>query len=131
MIELPQQIHDAMVAHAVFCAPEEACGLIAVDHSGRPRMAYCLTNAEHSIRRFTVAPQEQFSAIRHADSHGWTIGGAFHSHPAAAPRPSATDRAQLSAPDWLHFIVGPVAHPRVCAWRISQQRVEPLDYVLV
>ena len=34
-MRLPDQIRDAMVAHARFCYPEEACGLLAFDDDGR------------------------------------------------------------------------------------------------
>jgi proteasome lid subunit RPN8/RPN11 len=71
-------MHDAIVTHAQYCSPYEACGLIAFDETGSPRMAYCLTNAERSRRRFTVSPQEHFGALRHAERHGWVISGVFH-----------------------------------------------------
>ena len=45
---IPDQVRDAMIAHAIFCFPEEACGLLAFDDAGRVRMFYALTNAEHS-----------------------------------------------------------------------------------
>lgn len=123
MIELPRQIHDAMVAHAVFCAPYEACGLLAVGDGGALHMVYCLTNADRSRRRFTVVPQEHFAAMQHAERHGWLIGGVFHSHPGAAARPSAVDIAAGLDPTWLHFIVGPLPDPEVRAFHIRSGAV--------
>ena len=88
---LPDDIRAAIEAHARWCFPEEACGLLALDSSGSLRMAYCLTNAAASAERFTVHPVEHYRAIEHAERHGWHIGGDFHSHPRSPAVPSASD----------------------------------------
>ncbi len=118
MIRLPSQIRDAIIAHARFCAPHEACGLLALDESGSPRMVYCLTNVVESRHRFTVSPQEHLRAMQHAECNGWTIGGVFHSHPRAAARPSPTDIAEARDPTWIHLIAGPLTGPEVRAFHI-------------
>jgi proteasome lid subunit RPN8/RPN11 len=100
------EIHEAMVAHARFCFPEEACGLIAFDGHGLPRMFYATTNVDRSRVRFTVSPKEHYGAIRHAERRGWTIAGSFHSHPDSAAFPSARDIEGALDPDWLYVIVG-------------------------
>jgi len=107
---LPTQIRDAVLAHAAFCAPEEACGLLAGDADGRLRMVYCLTNARHSPVAYTIEPEEHFRALRHAEANGWELVGAFHSHPYSEAFPSATDRRLAAEPDWIYLIaslVGP------------------------
>ena len=106
ILELPPQVTEAMIAHARFTYPEEACGLLAVDDSGDVRMVYCLTNVERSRYRFTVDPNEHYRAWRHAERNGWEIGGAFHSHPATAAHPSSTDISGALDPTWIHVIVG-------------------------
>jgi len=105
VLVVPGQIRDAIVAHARFCFPEEACGLIAVDEDHELRMAYATTNVDRSAVRFTVSPTEHFGAIRHAERHGWTISGSFHSHPESAGFPSARDIEGALDPDWLYMIV--------------------------
>ncbi|MEA2001379.1 MAG: M67 family metallopeptidase [Actinomycetota bacterium] len=105
-VPLPGQIHDAMIAHARFCLPEEACGLMAVDHEGAIRMVYATTNVVRSPVRFTVSPNEHFGALRHAERQGWVIAGSFHSHPDSAAYPSASDVAGALDPTWLYVIVG-------------------------
>lgn len=124
-MQLPTQICDAMVAHARFVHPEEACGLLAADASGRLRMVYCLTNRDRSPRRFTVDPTEHFHAMRHAERNGWELAGSFHSHPASRPYPSPTDVAGALDPEWLYVIVGMETpqHPEIRAFRISNGRV--------
>jgi proteasome lid subunit RPN8/RPN11 len=117
---LASQVTDAMIAHARFTYPEEACGLLGVDDSGGVRMVYCLTNVERSPYRFTVDPNEHYRAWRHAERNGWDIRGAFHSHPSSAAIPSATDIAGALDPTWLHLIVGLAdqANPEIRAYRI-------------
>ena len=128
MSDLPRQIADAMVAHARFVYPEEACGLLAVDDAGRLRMAYCLTNVERSRFRFTVDPNEHYRALRHAERNGWDIGGVFHSHPDSAAYPSRTDVDGALDPSWIHVIVGFVDAdvPEISAFSIRSGEVTEL-----
>lgn len=105
-VMLPPQIIEAAIAHGRFAYPEEACGLLAVDDGGAVRMAYCLTNVDRSQYRFTVDPSEHYRAMRHAERHGWEIGGVFHSHPFSPAYPSATDVAGALDPTWLYVVVG-------------------------
>jgi proteasome lid subunit RPN8/RPN11 len=105
-MEMPAEIRRAMVAHASFCLPDEACGLLAADSSGRLCMAYCLSNATPSPTAFTLDPGEHFRALRHAESRGWHLAGVFHSHPRGAACPSPTDVVQALEPDWLYVVVG-------------------------
>ena len=96
----------AMVADAVFAAPEEACGLLAFDRPDVLRFVYSLTNADRSAHRFTIDPSDQFGALNHAERQGWEIAGVFHSHPLGDSQPSITDLA-AEVPDWwVHLIVG-------------------------
>jgi len=94
-----------MVAHARFCYPEEACGLLAFDDDGRIRMVYSLTNAEHSPVAYTIEPREHIKALRHAEGLGWHLGGVFHSHTHTAAYPSRTDVARAPEPDWAYLLV--------------------------
>jgi len=104
-MDVPPEIRRAMVAHALFCDPEEACGLLAADEEGRLRMAYCLGNADRSAVTYSLDPQEHFRALRHAEANGWHLAGVFHSHTHSPARPSPTDVAQAFEPDWLYVLV--------------------------
>lgn len=129
-VRLPRQIVDAVVAHARFCLPHEACGLLAADAAGRWRMAYACTNAAASATRFTIDPVEHFRALQHAERQGWHLAGAFHSHPTSPAYPSPLDVRLAAEPDWLHVIVGRAAvEPELRAFRIRDGRVveEALD----
>jgi proteasome lid subunit RPN8/RPN11 len=124
---------DAMQAHAGFCWPNEACGLVAADDRGVLRMVYCLSNLDASPYRFTVDPAEHFGAWRHASGRGWEIAGSFHSHPDSAAVPSSTDVAGALDPAWVYFIVGPVwsARREVRAYRIRDGAIDEVGLVKV
>ena len=128
-VELPDQIREAMVAHARFAAPEEACGLLAADADGRLRMAYCLTNLDASPDAYALDPSEHIKALHHAERHGWRLAGVYHSHPQGTAVPSPTDVAKALEPEWLYAIVGLAgAEPEVRGFQIRDGRVaeEPM-----
>ena len=117
------------MGHALWCAPEEACGLLAADASGRVRMAYCLTNLDASPVSYTLDPAEHVGALRHAERRGWHLAAVFHSHPRGAPVPSPTDVARALEPDWVYVVIGlGGSSPGVRGFRIAGGRVseEPL-----
>ncbi|HET9203924.1 MAG TPA: M67 family metallopeptidase [Acidimicrobiia bacterium] len=104
---LPDQIRRAILAHAANCAPDECCGLLAIDGEGGLRFAYPLTNADPSPVSYTIDPDEQFHAMSHAETMGWQIGGAFHSHPGGTAMPSMIDIQTALEPDWMYLIASP------------------------
>lgn len=122
-LRVPAQIHEAMMAHSRFVYPEEACGLLAADGEGRLRMVYCLTNAEHSESAYTIDPTEHFRALQHAESRGWELVGAFHSHPHSAAFPSARDIRLAAEPDWIYLIVGLGGPPDLRAFSLQGQTI--------
>lgn len=125
-MELPAQIVEAVLAHARFVHPYEACGLLAMDSEGRVRMVYCLTNIDESPSSFTVDPIEHFHALRHAERLGWHLGGVFHSHVGGPPVPSPRDVEAGIDPSWIHLIAG---NGEVRGYRIREGSVseEPLE----
>ena len=131
-MDIPEQVRNAMIAHARFCYPEEACGLLACDPDGRVRMVYALTNAEHSPVAYTVDPAEHLKAMRHAERNGWELAGVFHSHTHSPAYPSPTDVARAVEPDWVYVLVSieDEDDPRVRAFRIEGGNIveEPLVY---
>jgi len=104
-MEVTAEIRRVMVAHAVSCLPDEACGLLASDGSGRLCAVYCLRNATPSPTAYTLDPEEHFRALRDAESRGRRLAGVFHSHPKGPAAPSPTDVAQALEPDWLYVVV--------------------------
>lgn len=109
-----------MVAHARAAFPQEACGLLAVDDGGCVVHAYLLTNVDASEVSFTLDPDEHFASLTDAEARGWSLGGAFHSHPRSRAVPSGTDVVRALESEWVHVIIGHVdaVEPEVRAWWI-------------
>ncbi|MEX2278454.1 MAG: M67 family metallopeptidase [Acidimicrobiia bacterium] len=130
MIRADHQILEAMLSHAENCHPEESCGLLAMDESGRIRMAYPLTNSLRSSTNYTIEPREHFKALRHAEAQGWEIGGVFHSHPHSAAHPSPTDVRLAPDPEWLYVVIGMEDRPVVRGFWIIQGQIhdEPITF---
>ncbi len=120
-LSLDDQIRQAILVHADNCAPNECCGLLAADESGRIRFAYPLTNVDPSPVSYTIDPDEHFQAIRHAESRGWEIAGAFHSHPRGPATPSVVDVAGALEPDWAYLVAAP---DEIRCFRIRDREVE-------
>lgn len=102
---IPQQAYAAIRAQAEFCSPLECCGLLAGSTPDRVSFVYPLTNADHSAVAYTIEPYEHYRAWRHAEENGWSLIGAFHSHPQGPPHPSPTDLRLAVEPDWVYLIV--------------------------
>lgn len=115
---IPAGMREAMIRHAEWCFPEEACGLLAGIPGGQIHMVYSLTNVQRSPVAYTIEPTEHFRALQHAERQGWELVGSFHSHPTSEAYPSATDVAQATEPSWLHIITGPATEPKVRGFRI-------------
>jgi proteasome lid subunit RPN8/RPN11 len=112
-----------MLAHAEFCIPWECCGLLAGTTSDLVSFVYPLTNAERSPVAYTIEPYEHYRAWKHAEANGWSLIGAFHSHPQGPPFPSPTDLRLAVEADWIYvivsggqmrgFVIGPGAYVEV------------------
>jgi proteasome lid subunit RPN8/RPN11 len=95
-----------VAAHARDAWPEECCGLL-LGTAGSIETAYRARN-EHDEpgTRYVVRPDDHFAAIRLARAQALEVVGAYHSHPAGQPRPSATDRVEAHAGGFIYLIAG-------------------------
>lgn len=126
-VMVPDEIRQAIAAHARWAFPDEACGLLAGDVEGRLKMAYCLSNIDRGPTGFLVDPIEHFGALRHAERYGWQISGSFHSHPRTEAVPSPADVAGALDPEWVYLIAGPVGDEvPVRAFSIRSGQVDEL-----
>ncbi|MFV9673339.1 MAG: Mov34/MPN/PAD-1 family protein [Acidimicrobiia bacterium] len=105
VIGISDEAMRLMLDHTRAWAPNEACGLIA-GTDDVVKKVYQLVNADPAPDRFTLDPEEYFSAWQDASVHGWEILGLFHSHPMAAPIPSPADIDGGGDSAWVNLIVG-------------------------
>jgi [CysO sulfur-carrier protein]-S-L-cysteine hydrolase len=88
---------DELIAHARDEAPNECCGVVAVDGSagarGDARATEVLraVNVAASPLRFEVDGKELLAAMDEIERAGGELGAIYHSHTRTAPYPSQTD----------------------------------------
>lgn len=132
IVEIPDRILDAILAHARAELPNECCGLLigsalALEDSRPAR------NLDASPTSYLIDPADHFAAIRAARASGRRVVGAYHSHPASPPVPSARDLAEASFPRFIYLIVSlgeADRRDRVRAYRLADGRATPLTIVL-
>ena len=94
-----------ILVHAREEAPRECCGLLVGSGESVTRGVRA-TNLDTAPTRYSIDPADHFRAIRSARADGLDVIGAYHSHPASAAIPSATDIAEAtSGSDFLYLIV--------------------------
>ena len=125
MIEIPADIRDQMVEHAVASLPNEACGLLA-GRNGRVERFYPMRNADQSRTTYRLDPKDQFQVFSEIEDKGWELAGIFHSHTNTEAYPSETDRQQAFYPD-AHYVLLSLAdrsNPSLRAYAIVEGVVE-------
>ncbi|MFP3883258.1 MAG: Mov34/MPN/PAD-1 family protein [Actinomycetota bacterium] len=116
-VELSDDHIRRIVDHCRRALPNEGCGLLALE-GDRIMEIYPTDNADESPTSYTIPPQEHYDAVMDAESKGWEIRGAFHSHPNGPPRMSATDLERALKPGWLYLVVGlDGQEPTIGAWQ--------------
>jgi len=105
-ITIPAAVLRGISAHARDAWPDECCGLL-VGTAVAIELACPARNLHAESRtRYLVDPADHFAAIRSARAIGLEVVGAYHSHPAGRPRPSATDCAEAQAGAFVYVIAG-------------------------
>lgn len=121
-LRLPEDLRTEIVDHCLAEAPNEGCGLIAVS-DGTVVKVYGTANQDASPFGFTVPPEEHYKALTDAESHGWEIGGVFHSHPNGTARLSMVDVDRALDPDWFYLVIGLDGEPQLRVWRILDGQI--------
>ena len=103
MLELDQDLYDAIVAHARRDHPDEACGVIA-GRDGRPERLVPMLNAARSPTFYEFDSLELLRLYREMDARDETPVVIYHSHTATEAHPSRTDVKLASEPD-AHYVL--------------------------
>ena len=95
-MEIAKDLVDQIVAHALQEAPNECCGVVAVEPAAdgqpaRARKVRAAVNLHKSPKRFEIDGREVLAATNEFDAAGWEVGAIYHSHTHTAPYPSQTD----------------------------------------
>lgn len=101
--EVSARLHDEALA----AYPREACGFLVGRHArGKATVRRLLVAENRAARRdrFLIDARDVFEAMRSVRHDDSDLLGVYHSHPDAAPVPSAVDRSEAWA-EWLYLIV--------------------------
>jgi len=103
-LAIGHDICEGMLEAAGRAAPLEACGLLGgvEDHA---TAFYELTNTDESGEHYTMAPQEQFAAIKDMRGKGIRMLAIWHSHPETPARMSDEDLRLAYTPGVAYVIV--------------------------
>ena len=88
-MRIPQQMIDEIVGHAREDAPNECCGILALE-GDRAVALYRTANVEASPLRFAIDPPELLRVYTEIDDAGRQLA-IYHSHTRSAAHPSQTD----------------------------------------
>lgn len=104
-MEIPAEIRDAMVQHALEEDPNECCGILA-GAGGIVIQHYRITNTERSPYRYSMDGRELNQVLRELDDNGWEMQVIYHSHTHSPAYPSDTDvRLAANWPDPYYLLV--------------------------
>jgi proteasome lid subunit RPN8/RPN11 len=120
---------EGITAHAAREQPHECCGLLLGSEGRVVAFREAANTAAQPCTHYTIDPVDHFAAVRQARHDGLDVVGAYHSHPATAPVPSATDRAE-AFPHFLFVIVSLASQPpEVKGWHLVEGNFVPTRLV--
>ncbi|HEU4650615.1 MAG TPA: M67 family metallopeptidase [Croceibacterium sp.] len=125
-LRVTREAFDRLLTEAKDAGDDECCGLLLgreVVEEARP----AANVARDRRRQFEIDPQALVDAHRAARAGGPAVIGYYHSHPAGAASPSATDRAMAAGDGRVWAIVAPGG---VTFWRDDGKGFAALPYAI-
>ncbi len=111
MLELTEEIRDAIVAHAKRDHPDEACGIVAgPEGSDRAERFVEMLNAAGSPTFYEFDSMELFRLYKEMDEADEEPVVIYHSHTATEAYPSRTDIGLASEPGAHYVLVSTREH---------------------
>ncbi len=130
-LEIPADLHDAMIAHCRRDDPLECCGILG----GMPPRAlslHPLRNIDASKTRYTADPKELIQALVWLREQRREVVAIYHSHPRWEAVPSATDLTQNYWGDMPRIIISLLTDPAdLRVWRLSPDSFQELPWKLI
>jgi len=130
-LQIPRDIHDAMVAHCVREAPLECCGILG---GVAPRVSsfHPLRNAAASETRYDADPRDLIDAVVAVRQRGAEILAIYHSHPRWEAVPSQTDLRENHYGPLPRIIVSLQNDaPEVRAWQLDPDAFVELAWQII
>ena len=120
---IPADVRDALVAHSLAEAPNEACGLVLL-RDGRAERYEPGRNGAASPYRFELEFDDP--EIWFAEDDGYDLA-VFHSHISAPARPSRTDVENIGLWEGKPYLVYSIQGDDLAAFRIEGGRIEEIQ----
>jgi [CysO sulfur-carrier protein]-S-L-cysteine hydrolase len=130
-LEIPTDLHDAMIAHCRRDAPLESCGILG---GVPPRVLslHPLRNVAASQTRYFADMKELIQAVVFLREQRRDMLAIYHSHPRWEAVPSATDLSQNYWGEMPRIIVSLLSEPPdVRVWRLNQDSFQELPWKLI
>ncbi len=129
-MKVTRGVLTAIEEHARREAPHECCGLLLGTATGIVEAVPARNIAAEPARRYEMAPDDHFAALRRcrSEGEGLSVVGGYHSHPRSAAVPSATDLEQAFQ-EFVYVIAGPVdasAPLQVRAYQLRDGALAPV-----
>ena len=119
---IPADVRDALVAHSLAEAPNEACGLVLL-RDGRADRYEPGRNGAASPYRFELEFDDP--EIWYAEDDGYELA-VFHSHVSAPARPSRTDVENIGLWEGKPYLVYSLQKDDLAAFRIEDGQINEL-----
>jgi [CysO sulfur-carrier protein]-S-L-cysteine hydrolase len=115
-MQVATELIEQMLAHAREDAPNECCGVVAVDRDADSRggvaaAVHRAANAAASPLRFEIDARELLDLVSKIESAGHELGAIYHSHTRTAPYPSQTDINFAGLWPGVEWIIVGLANP--------------------
>lgn len=122
-LELAQAQRELLEHWSREAAPHEACGLLIGTNDGDcarvERVLLARNVAQQPGHAFEVHPEDHLSAHREAETLGFGVIGAWHSHPNGPAELSRVD-CEHAEENWVHVVVSTTPYgAEMRAWRCS------------
>lgn len=131
-LRITEDVRQQMIERARRDAPLETCGLL-LGRDGLIDEYHPMTNTDESEVHFTIEPEEQLRAMKHAREQDKEILGVYHSHPSPSSDayPSGEDQ-RLGWPRYAYFILNFQPDETIInAFELTEDGVDPLEYRVV
>ena len=130
-LEIPRDLHDAMVTHCVRESPLECCGILG-GTSPRVSSIHPLRNELASETRYFALPSDLFQAHIALRERRADVLAIYHSHPRWEAVPSKTDLRENYYGPCPRIIVSLRGElPEVRVWRLDPDSFHELPWRIV
>lgn len=117
---LPRAVREEVLRHALEESPMECCGVLTGRDGVAERAVRCRNAHPEPNSRYRIDPRDLYEVLRPMDDEDRELVAIYHSHPASAPVPSPTDRAEARWPRALYVLASwRTGAPELHAYRIT------------